>query len=117
MANGSSCIDHIVNQDTSLTFYLTDNIHHFTGIHLVYTTAFVNNRNRGFQKLCQFTSTSHSTMVWADNHVVRTNHTTTFKIVRNQGSTHQVIYWNIKESLNLCSMQINRQQTIYPSNF
>ena len=36
-----------------------------TGIHLVYTTAFVNNRNRGFQKLCQFTSTSHPTIVWA----------------------------------------------------
>ena len=52
----------------------------------------------------------HTSMVWADNHIVRTNHTTTPKIIhQSEGAPSRMIHRNIKESLNLRRMQVDGQ--------
>ena len=116
MTDCTSCINHIINQNTSLTFNTPNDIHHFTRIHLIDTPAFINNRNRSLQKFSQFPSTSHTTMVWTDNNIVFSNHPATFEIICDQRRPHQVVNRNIKETLNLSSVQINCQQTINSSN-
>ena len=116
MTDSTCSINHIINQDTCFTFNITNDIHNFRSVHFINTTTFVNDSNWRFQTLCQFTRTSHTTMVRRNNNYIISSKTSTIKVISNKRSTHQMVYRNIKESLNLGSMKVHSQKTINTSH-
>ena len=112
MTDGTRSINHIINQDTCFPFNITNDIHNLRSVHFINTTTFINDSDWCFQTLSKFTRTRNTTMVWRNNYHILPRKTSTIKIICDKRRSHQMIYWDIKESLNLRSMKVNCQKTV-----
>ena len=112
MTDGTRSINHIINQDTCFTFNVTNDIHNLRSVHFINTTTFINDSDWCFQTLSKFTRSSNTTMIWRNNNHIITRKTSTIKIICDKRRSHQMIHWDIKESLNLRSMKVNCQKTV-----
>ena len=116
MTDCTCSINHIINQNTCFTFNVTNNIHNLRSVHFINTTTLINDCDWCFQTLSKFSCTSHTTMVWRNNNNIISSKTSTIKVICDKWSTHQMVYRNIKESLNLRSMEVNCQKSINTCN-
>ena len=116
--NGLGCvaqrtggIHHIVKQDAILAANIADDVHNLAGVGLL--TALIYDGQLHVQLLCECTSTGHRTNVGRnDNHVLASVTKLLGIVIHKDGVACQIIHGDIKEALDLCSMQIHGQHAV-----
>ena len=106
------CVDHIVNQDNSFAFDITDDVHNFADI--CFRSAFVDDRNGNVQFFCKFSNSCYRAQIGRNCNEIFFQSIAVFVdvVIYQQRAADQVIYGNIKEALDLCTVQIHCQNAV-----
>ena len=102
-------INHIINQNAALAINGTDNVHDFSNV--CTRTTLIDDCDRRLQEFSQLTGARHTAVVrrYDDCILIQTIRQ---EVIGQKRSTHQVVNRNIKETLNLCRMQIKHDCAI-----
>ena len=112
LSDSAGCINHIINDDNILVFYITDNLHacYYIGA----STGLVAEHERAAEVLGISVGTLRTTNVWRSNdHILEAQ---ALQVWQNNARCIEVIYRNIKEALNLVGMEVHGDETVDTGN-
>src|SRR5450631_2294897 len=104
----TGCVDNVVDDEASLAGHVTHHIHHFSNIQV--STAFVDNCQRRSHFLSEKARAFHADCIGRNHDEL--GQVQFAKVTYQYGAGEQMIDWNIKETLNLRSVQVNEQGAV-----
>jgi len=104
-------VDQVVNQNALLALYVADDVHNLGYVGL--RTALVDDGKRHIQLLSKLAGTGNRTQIGRnDNGIIGADAELARNVRDQNGRTEHVIHRNVKEALDLCSVQVHGQHAV-----